>query len=747
MRRHPVARPRASTRLMPLFGPLEPRLLPSADVLTYHYDNMRSGWDTTETTLNPVNVNPAAFGEVFNMAVDGIVDAQPLYMSGLNIPGQGVHNVVFVATENDSVYAFDADSGTLLWKVSVLGPGETRASVGGNQPEGITATPVIDPTTGRLYVVAASLSPSTGAVHQRLHALSVTTGADVVPARNIDQSITYPGTGPAGNGTSVIFDPRFYHERDALLLSNGVVYVSWSSLYDTPPYTGWVMGFKASDLSVASILNVDPNGAPNATFLDDGSGNSFWNSGDGPAADAQGNLYNISANGPFDTTLNAAGFPSGGDYGDSILKMTPGAGSLIVSDYFTPAAQANDAINDFDLGSSGIALADEPGPNGTTLHLAVGSDKLGDIYVVNRDFMGKFNASGDAIVQELPGALVGGEFGAPVVYGGVVYFGAVGQPIRAYSFVNGLLVFGAQTSTTFSYPGATPSITTNGVNNGILWAVQQTPAGGVLHAYLASNPSVELYNSSMAAGGRDTIGPIDTFLTPVAANGRIYVATDNGVAVFGTLRTPPPIFSQPPRAAANPSVGNTVALSARATDASFPAASLTYFWGTLATPAGAAAPTFSDNGTNTAQSTVATVTTPGTYVFLVIVVDPSGTQTNCVDVVQVAAPAASAVPALAAAPAPAPAAAPGGGTASTAAASSSVAPSAPVSGLALAPATPAAVTSAAPPVATTPPPTSTVAGGRIAPVPQPIPMPAAPAAFHPLGERRPSTKPTAWWLG
>ena len=586
MSRHPAGRPRASNRLVPGVGRLEGRLLPSVDVLTYHDDNTRSSWDADETTLTPADVNPQSFGKLFNMAVDGPVDGQPLYMAGASIPGQGVHNVVFVTTEADSVYAFDADDGGLLWHVSLLGKGETTVDLSPEVPEiGITATPVIDPTTGTIYVVAESRSTSGGTTttYQRLHALSIFTGADVVTPRSIDGSFTYPGSGPGGNGTDLIFDPSQYRERNALLLSNGIVYTSWSSNYDAPPYTGWVMGFNASNLAVASILNIDPAGLPTSTHLDDGSGNSFWNSGDGPAVDAQGNLYNISANGPFDPVLNN-GFPANGDYGDSFVRMTPSPGALTVTDYFAPADQQNDADEDYDLGSSGIALADEPGPGGVTLHLAVGSDKLGDIYVVNRDDMGGYHASGDAIVQELPGELGAGEFGSPAVFGDIVYFGGEGELLRAFSFVNGLLVPDGQTSTTFAYPGATPSVTSDGIDDGIVWAVEHTPEGGVLHAYLATDPSVEIYNSSMAAGGRDAIGPIDTFLTPVAANGMIYVATASGVAAFGLRLTPPPIFTMPPHAATSPSVGNFVDLSTATVDASYPAADLAYFWGTLSAP-------------------------------------------------------------------------------------------------------------------------------------------------------------------
>ena len=666
--------------LVPGVVALEGRLLPSTDVLTYHGDNTRSGWDSTETTLSPADVNPGSFGKLFNMSVDGPVDAQPLYVAGVNVPGQGVHNVLYVATENDSVYAFDADSGLPLWHVSLLPAGEALydpVQVPGLPRIGIMDTPVIDAATGTMYLVAASQSPSGGAstVRQRLHALNIATGADVVAPRLIDRSITYPGVGPGGDGTHVIFDPDQYKERDALLLVNGVVYTSWSSIFDTPPYTGWVIGYRASDLGLASILNIDPNGQPNATFLDDGSGNSFWNSNDGPAADALGNLYNISANGPFDLTL-VGGFPAGGDYGDSFVKMTPGPASLTVTDYFTPADQELLATDDFDLGSSGIALADEPGPGGITLHLAIGSDKQGDIFVVNRDFMGKFHASGDAIVQELPGVLGSGLFGTPTIFGGIVYFGAVGEPIRMFAFDGGVLVPVGQTANSFSYPGTTPTVSSDGLNDGILWAAENTP-NPVLHAYLATNPSVELYNSNMAAGGRDQFGVGNKFVTPVVADGRVYVATTTGVAVFGLLPATPPVFVVPPHPASRPTVNGFIALSTLATDASYPESALTYTWGAVSVPPGGAVLSFGANGTNAAQSTFATVIGVGTYIFDVTVTDPSGTPTECLTVFDVVVPTAPASATAAVMPATASARA-----AVTAAASSSASPS---PGLALAP--------------------------------------------------------------
>ena len=545
MRRRVTRRSRTATRFRPLVGALENRRLFSADVLTYHNDNARSGVDSSETILTPANVNVSTFGKLGFDAVDGKVDAQPLYVAGVSIPGQGTHNVLYVATENDSVYAFDADTGAKLWQVSMLGPGEVPSDpVHGTQvtPEiGITATPVIDLNTDTMYVVAMSklVSGNTTTYIQRIHALDITTGADKVAPKSIDQSITYPGAGPGGNGTDVIFNPMQYKERDALLLVNGVVYTSWASHSDVAPYTGWIIGFNANNLSVASVLNIDPNGAPTSSFLGDGSGNSFWNSGGGPAADAAGNIYNLSANGPFDPTLNAAGFPANGDYGDSYLKFTPTPGGLTVSDYFAVDNQQEDANTDEDIGSSGLTLVNVTDSSGTSHQLMIGSGKDGNIYVVDTSNMGKFNPTSNNIYQELPGAVGGGEFGSPVAFNGQVYFGGVGATLRAFQFVDGKLQAApaSQSSNTFGYPGTTPSVSSDGNANGIVWAIDDGNSTAVLYAYDASNLSKMLYNSNQAPNGRDSVGPSNKFITPTIANGKVYVATADGVAVFGLLPT------------------------------------------------------------------------------------------------------------------------------------------------------------------------------------------------------------------
>src|SRR6266481_6124548 len=440
----------------------------AADVLTYHNDNGRTGWNPNEVTLTPSNVNTNSFGLKFNLPVDGKVDAQPLYVSNAPVYSggnfAGNHDLVIVATEHNTVYAFDANTGVLYWRTSLSGSGETPSDGRGCSqvtPEiGITATPVIDRTSGingangTIYVVA--MSKAAGPVyHQRLHALNLATGQD---ARLVEIQASYPGSGPHNDGNGhVIFDPGAYKERPGLLLLNGTVYTAWSSHCDIAPYTSWIIGYDEKTLAQTRVLNLDPNGAPNSTFLSDGSGIAFWNSGAGPAADANGNIYALSANGPFDATL-LNGFPSHGDYGDTFLKLSP-QGSLHVSDYFTPFDQATDAQNDADLGSGGtLVLPDMTDGSGEIRHLAVGAGKDSNIYLVDRDNMGKFvpgATSNSYMYQELVGALPGGEFATAAYFNGSIYYGPVGGALRRFTITQARLdaAPAAITSTVFAYPG------------------------------------------------------------------------------------------------------------------------------------------------------------------------------------------------------------------------------------------------------------------------------------------------------
>jgi outer membrane protein assembly factor BamB len=453
-----------------------------------------------------------------------------LYLSALMVGG-AAHNVVFVATENDTIYAFDSDSGTVLWQKSLLGSGELPSDDHGcgqvTPTIGITSTPVIDRSAGAhgvIYLVAMSRDAS-GNYHQRLHALDVTTGAELFGGP-MEIAAVYPASG----GGSNTFAPGNYEERAGLLLLNGVVYTTWTSHCDFSPYTGWVIAYNSSTLAQTAVLNVAANNA--------GGGPAIWMAGGGPAADSSGNIYLLTANGAFDTTLDASGFPGLGDYGNSFLKIATTGGALSVVDYFAMYNEVDESTNDVDLGSGGaMLLPDVTDSGGITRHLVVGAGKDGNLYVVNRDSMGKFNPNNNnQIWQELPGALPGGIWSTPAYFNGAVYYGPVGAPLRAFKVSNALLggTPSSQTALSFPYPGTAAAISAAGSANGIVWA-HENAAAAVLHAYDASNLATELYNSTQAAGGRDAFGTGNKFITPTIADGKVFVGTTNGVAVFGLL--------------------------------------------------------------------------------------------------------------------------------------------------------------------------------------------------------------------
>jgi hypothetical protein len=502
----------------------------SVDVITYHYDNGRSGQNLNETTLTPTNVKSATFGKKGEFTVDGKVDAQPLYLSQVTIGGQK-KNVLYVATEHGSVYAFDADSingttATFLWKVSTLGPSETTSDnrgCGQVSPEiGITATPVIDRTRNAIYVVAMSKNAG-GSYFQRLHALNLSTGAELFSGpQNI--TATYPGTGDNSSGGNVVFDPKQYKERPGLLQINGTIYTTWSSHCDIRPYTSWVMAFSADTLAQTSVLNLVPNGSEGG----------IWMAGTAPAADSSGNLFFILGNGDFDTTLNAGGFPANGNCGNCFVKLSTSSG-LKLADYFTPHNTVAESNADQDFGSGGgILLVDATDSGGNTRHLSVGAGKDSLIYVVDRDSMGKFNATTDQIYQEISGQLGGEVFSMPAFFKSTVYYGAVGDALKAFPVASARLAGTPSSQSThhFGFPGTTPSVSANGTTNGIVWAIENS--GAVLYAYDATNLTNELYNSNQAANSRDHFSG-NKFITPMVVNGRVYVGTPNSVAVFGLL--------------------------------------------------------------------------------------------------------------------------------------------------------------------------------------------------------------------
>lgn len=512
-------------------------------VLTSHNDNARTGLNAAETLLNTTNVNMYGFGRVFSQPVDGQVYAQPLYVPSVSIPGKGTHNVVFVATQHDSVYAFDADSNAgsnapPVWRTSFIDPvaGITTVSpADASYPYGdcgtfsgeigIVGTPVIDSASGTLYVVARTKEPTAPpgnlslVQRQRLHALDITTGAEK-PGSPILITATVPGTGDGASGGMVSFNPARELQRSALLESGGVVYIAWASYCDFNPYHGWILGYDAQSLQQVGVFNDSPNGSEGG----------IWMSGAGPAAAPDGTIYCITGNGTFDTSANPQ------DFGDSFLKLSQGTG-ITLTDYFTPYNQASLAAADEDLGSGGAVVLPDSVGSPAHPHLVIGCGKEGKIYLLDRDNMGHFNPAGDTqIIQTvLLGSTV---FGIPACFNNQIFFQAVGQPLKAFAFANGLLGTSpvSQAGDTVTFRGATPSISANGTANGIAWELTPTPALGVaaLHAYDAGNLANKIYDSyaALQAGAPDRISFVK-FVVPTIAQGKVYVGAVDSLAVFG----------------------------------------------------------------------------------------------------------------------------------------------------------------------------------------------------------------------
>ena len=507
------------------------------DVATYHYDIARDGLNAQETILTPGNVNSTQFGKIGFDTVDGKVDAQPLYLANV-VVGSQLHNVLYVASEHDSVYAFDADSGTQLWKTSILASGETTSDDHGCSqitPEiGITSTPVIDRKqgpNGTIFVVGMSKDAS-AKYHQRLHALDMTTGAEISGSPT-EIAATYPGTGDNSQNGNVVFDPSQYAERAGLLLLNGNIYTGWTSHCDLGPYTGWVIGYSESTLQQTQLLNLTPNGHEG----------SIWMSGGGLAADSNGFIYILDANGTFDTTFDANGFPSKGDYGNAMVKLSTTGGKLAVADYFEMYNGVLESSEDTDLGSGGpLLLPDQTDASGIVHHLIVGAGKDRNIYLGDRDNLGKFNPATNPadnnIYQQVTGAMTGPVYSSPAYFNGVLYYSADGDSLKAFPLTNAQLATAPSSvsPTQFAHPGPTPTVSANGTQNGIVWALDSNlGSAGVLHAYDPTNLAHEFYNSTQAANGRDSYGNGNKFITPLVVNGKVYVGTQTGVAVFGLL--------------------------------------------------------------------------------------------------------------------------------------------------------------------------------------------------------------------
>jgi hypothetical protein len=507
------------------------------DVVTYHNDNARDGRNSLETMLTPQTVNATAFSKLRELTVNGKVDAQPLYVSNLSIAGQ-TRNVLITVTEHGTAYAFDPDGGFELWHASTLETNETPSddhSCSQISPEiGITGTPVIDRgygANGAVFLVAMS-KDARGAYHQRLHALDLTTGAELGSSPT-EIEASFPGNGYGSNDSMQVFAPGQYAERVGLLLMNGQIYLAWTSHCDMDPYTGWVMAYNESTLQQTSVFNLTPNGPPSPHYAN-GEG-SIWMSGGGLGGDGQGNIFFLDGNGTFDATLNGSQFPAKGDFGNAFLKMATNGDKLAVVDYFATHNTLIQSPADQDLGSGGVVLLpDMADAGGVTRSLAVGAGKDRNIYMVDRTNMGKYNGRTNTMYQEVSNALSGGVFSAPAFFNNTVYYAASGDHLKAFPVAQALLATtaAAQSANTFSFPGATPSISSNGMQNGIVWAIENQSGAGVLHAYDAANLGSELYNSNQASGIRDHF-TYSKFMAPMIANGKVFVGTTNSVAVFG----------------------------------------------------------------------------------------------------------------------------------------------------------------------------------------------------------------------
>jgi len=505
-------------------------------VVTQHNDNGRTGQNINETILTPSNVNANSFGKLFSQNVDGQVYAQPLYVPNVNIPGLGTHNVVYVVTEHDSIYAFDADNNTglnasPLWQKSLIDPANGITSVSSGDvscgdlvPEiGISGTPVIDLATNTMYLTAKT--KENGRFAQRLHALDITTGAEkfggpvLIAAR-------VKGSGDGSVNGFISFSALREGQRAGLLLQNGAVYVAWASHCDIGPYHGWVMSFDAATLQPIAVWNSTPDGGLGG----------FWSAGAGLAADSNFNTYVVTGNGTFDLDKH------GRDYGDSIIKLPPPTSKLFrVGDFFTPYDQQALSDADADVGSGGVMLVpDQTGPHP---HLLIEAGKQGTIYVIDRDHMGKFNPNNnDQIVQSLT-SIVGGLWSVPAWWNNTVYVGGAGDYVKAFSFdpATDLISEGPvqQTGTFYGYPGPTPSISASGNTNGIVWTLQTESYGSgvaILHAYDATNLGSELYNTKQKPS-RDNPGGAVKFTVPTIANGKVYVPAVKRLTVYGLLGT------------------------------------------------------------------------------------------------------------------------------------------------------------------------------------------------------------------
>jgi hypothetical protein len=501
-----------------------------AAVATWRNDRSRSGVNSREYALTGQNVMSDTFGKLFSCPVDGWAFAQPLWMANVSMHGTR-RNVVFIATENDSLYAFDADGPGCksVWSipsVNLIPSGEKIAPLSDLENDsitlgpvtGITGTPVIDPSSQTIYLVAVTENLATGAIIQRLHAIDIKTGQER-PSSPVVIASSIRGTGYDNIDGAITFAAKMQKQRAGLLLQNGVVYICWAGYNDTDFYHGWVIGYRTPTLTQVRLFN---------DTIDGGRGG-IWMSGGGPAADSQGHIYLLTGNGDFN-----ANNPGGRNYGDTFLKLGT-SGGLSVSDWFTPFDQMNLAAKDLDL-SSGVILLDHL--RGPFPHLVLGGGKSGALYVVNRDNFGHYIPSSNSQIVQSFIVDNNGIYSTPLFWQNALYVVANLAPVRAFPFspVTGQFQTSpsSASSQAYAYTGATPALSAAGTNNAILWVIDPaTP--GVLHAYDPSNLNTEFWNSSQAANNRDQAGTGIKFAVPTIANGKAYIGTQTELDVYGLL--------------------------------------------------------------------------------------------------------------------------------------------------------------------------------------------------------------------
>lgn len=518
-------------------------------VFSWRNDNMLSGVNSQETALTPATVAAGQFGKLFSCPVDGHVYAQPLYVADLSIPEGGIHDVVFVATEHNSVYAFDADASPcqLLWHVNfvdILGGLPAGVStvpfsdVGSDDitPEfEITGTPVIDPKTLTFYVVAKT--KENGTYVQRLHALDLLTGDEKFGGPATIEVNFYPGNGVGNDGMgNVPFNPLREHQHAGLLLTGGKIYVAFGGHGNTDPFHGWLISYDPATLGLPNAAVSRFNTTPN------GSGGGIGQSGAAPAVGTDGDIFVVTGNGDFDLSSPIA--PPHNNFGQTLVRIGGDPISPGIVDTFTPFNEAFLSSQKEDFGSSGVLLLPDQAGSAQHPHLAVIGSEEGVLYLVDRDNLGGHvpTPGPDNVVDKiLPQALAGGIFGTPVYWEvrNNLYVVASGDRLKAFSLTNASLPEFADslTATTFPFPGASPVISADGLNGGIVWVLDtsgfDTSQPAVLHAYDATDLFVELYASSQKSG--DAAGPAVKFAVPTVANGKVYVGTQTELTVYGLL--------------------------------------------------------------------------------------------------------------------------------------------------------------------------------------------------------------------